>query len=286
MSYAYYPGCTLHSSARDYDQSLKAICSLLGIQLEEIDDWNCCGATAAPSVDPDLALTLVLRNLARAEKKHEELVTACNACYLALRRATERLEEYPRLKDKMEENLQAAGLSYRGKVTVRHLLELVVSLGPDVLLKQIKKPLAGLKVACYYGCQLVRPRYYDDPEDPQSLDKLVELMGATAVPFRHKAKCCAASLATTKEKVALKMIKDILQDVHEAGAQLIVTICPMCQMNLDAYQDQINAAYGLNLELPVVYFTQLLGLAFGLDSRQLGLDKPVVSPKRVLASFL
>lgn len=286
MSYAYYPGCTLHSSARDYDQSLKAICSLLGIQLEEIDDWNCCGATAAPSVDPDLALTLVLRNLARAEKKHEELVTACNACYLALRRATERLEEYPRLKDKMEENLQAAGLSYQGKVTVRHLLELVVSLGPDVLLKQIKKPLAGLKVACYYGCQLVRPRYYDDPEDPQSLDQLVELMGATAVPFRHKAKCCAASLATTKEKVALKMIKDILQDVHEAGAQLIVTICPMCQMNLDAYQDQINAAYGLNLELPVVYFTQLLGLAFGLDSRQLGLDKPVVSPKRALASFL
>lgn len=286
MSYAYYPGCSLHSSAKDYDQSIKALCNILGIQLQEIDDWNCCGATAAPSVNPDLALTLVLRNLARAEANHEKLVTACNACYLALRRAKERIDQYPQLKAKMEDNLEAAGLEYQGRVTVQHLLEVVASLEPGVLAKQIKKPLTGLKVACYYGCQLVRPRFYDDPEDPRSLDWLMELTGAQVVPFRHKAKCCAASLATTKDMVAWKMIKDILQDAQQEGAQLIVTICPMCQMNLDAYQDRINARFNLNLELPVVYFTQLLGLAFGLDSRNLGLDKSVVSPRRVLSSFL
>lgn len=286
MSFAYFPGCSLHASAKDYDQSIKAVCSILGIELAEIDDWNCCGATATPSVDPDVALALVLRNLARAEAHYDHLITACNACYLALRKAQARLDQYPRLKEKMEQNLTGVGLSYQGKVSVSHLLELIVSIDPDEIAKLIKKPLTGLKVACYYGCQLVRPRFYDAPEDPQSLDELVRLLGADPVFFRHKTKCCAGSLATTKEEVALKLIKDILLDVHQAGAELVVTICPMCQMNLDAYQDQVNQNFNLNLQLPVIYFSQLLGVAFGLSGRDLGLDKPIVSPRPVLSSFL
>lgn len=286
MNYSYYPGCTLHSSAKDYDQSVKAVCAILGIELTEIDDWNCCGATAAPSVDQELAVTLSARNLARAEATNNQIVTACNACYLALRKAAEKLSKNTSLKNRVLNNLEAAGLKLNGQVEVRHLLEIVAELEPEFLKEQIKKPLEGLKVACYYGCQLVRPKHFDNPEDPESMDKLINLLGATVIPFRHKAKCCASSLATTKEQVAYKMVKDILQEATEAGADLIVTICPMCQLNLDAYQDQINAIYKLNLSMPVIYFTQLFGLAYGLDSNQLGLDKPVVSPKKALVNFL
>lgn len=286
MKFSYYPGCTLHSSAKDYDQSVKAVCAILGIELEEIDDWNCCGATAIPSVDPELATGLAARNLARVEANSGHIVTACNACYLALRRTTEKLAKNTPLKAKVIKSLEEAGLKFSGQVEVQHLLEIVAELETEVLKGHIKKPLEGLKVACYYGCQLVRPRHFDNPEDPETLDKLMKLLGATVVTFHHKAKCCASSLATTKDKVAYKMVKDILQEASEAGADLIVTICPMCQLNLDAYQDQINSVYRLNLSMPVIYFTQLFGLAYGLDSNQLGLDKPVVSPKKALANFL
>ena len=157
--------------------------------------------------------------------------------------------------------LEQTGLQFKGWVKIQHLLEIVTDLEPNLLKEHIKKPLKGLKVACYYGCQLVRPKGYDDPEEPKSMDQLMELMGASVVPFRFKTKCCASSLATTNEEVAFKLVKDILKGAQEADADLIVTICPMCQLNLDAYQDQINAIYKANFSIPVIYFTQLLGLA-------------------------
>ncbi|GAW91110.1 CoB--CoM heterodisulfide reductase iron-sulfur subunit B family protein [Calderihabitans maritimus] len=286
MKYAYYPGCSLHASAKDYDLSLKATCKKLSIDLIEVDDWNCCGATAAPSVDPVLAIALAARNLARAESKETDVAVACNACYSALKRTAEKLNKYSQINEQVQTMLQEVGLNFSGKIKVKHLLEVLASLDAEEWEKHIVKPLTGLKVACYYGCQIVRPRTFDDPEQPRTLDMLMQRLGAEAVPFYHKTKCCGGALSTTKEKVALKMVKEILLEAASQQADLIVTVCPLCQLNLDAYQDKVNETFGTNLEIPVIYFTQLTGLALGANSRQLGLDKPIVSPAKALANFL
>jgi heterodisulfide reductase subunit B len=288
MKYAYYPGCAAHSaSAKEYGSSAKAVCQALGIQLVEIPDWNCCGAIdAVSSLEPDYSVALAARNLALAEKMQTDIVTVCSACYFTLARTNKILKENSEVRSKVTEALNAVGLSYSGNVKVRHLLEVVLSdVGLEKIKAQVKNPLKALNVASYYGCLLVRPvdlTNFDNPEHPSKMDELAEALGASKVDYYSKTKCCGASMAVTDEKVMLELSKKILLDAKNAGANVMVTACPLCQFNLDAKQADIEAAYSMSIGLPILYFTQLIGLALGIDNKELGLERNIVSPMAIL----
>lgn len=287
MKYAYYPGCSVHSSAKEYGDSTKAVCKALGIELVEISDWNCCGAIdAVYSYEPEYSVALAARNLALAEKMQTDIVTVCSACYFTLARTNKLLKENSEVRAKVTEALSAIGLSYSGGVKVRHLLELLLTdVGLEKIKAQVKVPLNSLNVASYYGCLLVRPvdlTHFDDPEHPVRLDELAEALGASKVDYYSKTKCCGASMAVTDEKVMLELSKRILLDAKNAGANVMVTACPLCQFNLDAKQVDIESRFATKIGLPILYFTQLIGLAFGIDNKALGIDKNVVSPLQII----
>lgn len=288
MRYSYFPGCSLEATARGYALSTGAICEALGIELLELEDWNCCGATAFYSIDELLALSLAGRNLALAEKEGRDLVVSCSGCYITLEKANATLRDYPTLKAQVDEVLAEAGLEYHGGVKVRHLLEVLINdVGLEAIKANVKKELRGLRVAPYYGCQIVRPRLgFDHPELPQSLDRLIESLGADATPFPLKSRCCGGPLIVPQEKLALDLIHKLLRAAGDNGAQCLVTVCPLCQMNLDVYQSKVNSKYKTNYELPVFFFTQLVGVAYGLNARDLGLEMNIVSPTKVLAQYL
>lgn len=285
MRYAFYPGCSLESSAYDYDWSIRAVCPELGIELEEIPDWNCCGTTAIPSVDPAAAAVLGARNLALAEATGAaDVAVACSSCYAMLTRALNFYREDPAMNALISQALAAGGRTLSGSGQVKHLLEIIVrDVGLDAVKALVRKPLSGLKVVPYYGCMIVRPKgTFDDTEQPMALDHLLEALGAQVVPFERKTKCCGGALMTTKEKAALRLNEDLLYEASSKEADVIAVACPMCQMNLDAYQTKVNAAYGTRYRMPVMYFTQLMGLAFGLDRRRLAVGKGTVSHAGVL----
>ena len=288
MKYLYFPGCSLDASAVAYDLSIKAMAGELGIDLKELEDWNCCGSSPYSSVDELLACCVSARNLAIAEKQKElALVTACSACYRTLGKTNELLKRYPQLKGEVDEALAAGGLEYHGGVRVRHLAEVLLDdVGPHAIAAKVQKKLDGLKVAVYYGCQLVRPRgEFDDPELPQSLDRLVDSLGAKAVPFPLKSRCCGGSLIISDEGVALGLIKKLLDSASFNGAECIITICPLCQTNLDVYQGRVNSRFKTHYEIPVLFFTQLVGLALGKGTRELGIDKGMVSAEKLLTRY-
>jgi heterodisulfide reductase subunit B len=291
MRYAFYPGCAVHSSSKEYGDSCKAISKVLNIELVEIPDWNCCGAIdAIYSYKPLYSLALDARNLSLAEKMGMDIVTLCSACYYTLSRTNKLLREDSGLKNKVEEALSSAGLNYNGSVKVRHFLEVLLS---DVGLKKIgekvKIPLTALSVASYYGCLLVRPvdlTDFDDPEHPTRLDELVETLGASKVEYYGKTRCCGASLGVTDEKVMLELSKTILLNAKNAGANCMITACPLCHFNLDAKQKDIESKFDLKIGLPILHFTQLIGLAFGLEPKELGLHRNCVSPKEILQQYV
>ncbi len=289
MKYSYFPGCSLEATAQSYEVSTKAVCKALDVELEELEDWNCCGATAFYSIDELLALSLAGRNLALAEKKEgRDLVVSCSGCYITLEKANATLRAYPPLKAQADEVLAEAGLEYHGGVKTRHLLEVLINdVGLEAIKANVKKELRGLRVAPYYGCQIVRPRLgFDHPELPQSLDHLIESLGADATPFPLKSRCCGGPLILSQEKLALDLIHELFRSADANGAQCLVTVCPLCQMNLDLYQSKVNSKYKTNYELPILFFTQLVGVAYGLDARDLGLEMNIVSPRKVLAQYL
>lgn len=279
MRYSYYAGCSLHATGREFDLSSRAVCSRLGIELSEVPDWNCCGATSAHSTSHLLAVTLAARNLALAEEQgFDDVLVPCAACYHRLAVARKELGEDPRLRDQV---MRITGRDYTGRVGVRPLLDVLAGMERQRLTAQVTRPLNGLKAACYYGCLLVRPPAvtgFDDPEDPQSMDRLMRLVGAEPVHWGYKTECCGAAHGVANEAVTLKLVRDILDVARRAGADCVVCACPLCQNNLDARQNHVNQAFGTDLHVPVVYFTQLLGLAFGLSARELGLDTLFVRP--------
>ncbi|MFB0546203.1 MAG: CoB--CoM heterodisulfide reductase iron-sulfur subunit B family protein [Anaerolineae bacterium] len=288
MRYSYFPGCSLEATARSYAVSTEAVCKALGIELEELEDWNCCGATAFYSIDELLALSLAGRNLALAEKKGRDLVVSCSGCYITLEKANATLRDYPALKAQVDEVLAEADLEYHGGVKVRHFLEVFINdIGLEAIKDNLKKELKGLKVAPYYGCQIVRPQLgFDDTEFPESMDNLMAALGADIVPFPLKSRCCGGPLIVPQEKLALDLIHRLFRVADANGAQCLVTVCPLCQMNLDLYQSKVNSKYKTNYELPVLFFTQLVGVACGLDPKGLGLEMNIVSPRKVLAQYL
>jgi heterodisulfide reductase subunit B len=286
--YSYFPGCSLKSTAVAYDQSVRATSASLGIELIELEDWNCCGTTAYSSINRLESICVPCRNLALGEKTGLDIVTPCTACYRTFERVNSHLRLYPFLKPRVDRVLAAAGLEYHGKVKVRHLAEVLLKdVGVEAIASKVVSPLHGLRVALYYGCLLVRPRVaFDDPENPQSLDGLLESLGAEVVPFPEKGRCCAGSLIVSNVDLALSMIQRILESAHINDAECIVTVCPLCQLNLDAYQGMVNSRFGTRYKLPVVFLSQLLGTALGIEPKALGYDRGIVSSKKVLARHL
>lgn len=285
--YTYFPGCSAsEGGAKAYDLSAQAVARVLDTRLVELEDWNCCGSTPSRSIDELGSFCMAARNLALAEKTGLDLVTPCSACYVIFKRTGSYLKDYPHLGAKVAEALAAGGLEYHGTVRTRHLLDVFVNdIGYDAIRGQVKKGLKGLKVAPYYGCQMVRPRLgFDHPEYPRSLDRLIESLGGQAVDFPLKARCCGGSLIISDEEVALDLVKRLLDSAAKNGAACLVTVCPLCQTNLDAYQSRVNKKFKTRFNLPVLFFTQLMGVTFGLAGEDLGLGTCIVSPDRVLAS--
>lgn len=287
MKYTYYPGCSLEATASSYDISTRAIAPLLGIDLVDLEDWNCCGATAYMSVSQGKSFVLSARNLAIAEEKGWDIIAPCSACYLGLNKANKYMKEHPEVDDLIHQALDKAGLEYNGTVEVRHLLDVVVNdVGHDVVRANLRRNLGGLKVASYYGCQTVRPDgLFDSIENPHTLDELVETLGASTVYFPMKDRCCGGSIAGSIREQALRMSKNILLAAQRENADIIVTTCPMCHINLEAYQNPINDRYDTDFDIPILFFTQLMGFAFGMSEKELGMNTLIVSPEEKLSMY-
>jgi heterodisulfide reductase subunit B len=284
--YTYFPGCSCSSEggAKAYSWSIQAVSRALENELIELDDWNCCGSTPSGSVDELGAFCMAARDLALAEKNGFDLITPCSACYVILNRTNTYLKQYPHLKTQVDEALAAGGLAYHGTIRTRHILDVMTrDIGYDTIASKVKKSLNGMKVAPYYGCQVVRPSLgFDHPENPQSLDKLIVSLGGMPTTFPLKTRCCGGSLIITEEDMALNLVHKILDCATSNGAECLITVCPLCQTNLDAYQSRVNQKFKTKYKLPILFFTQLIGLTLGIDSKTLGLNTNVVSPSEVL----
>jgi heterodisulfide reductase subunit B len=287
MRYAYYPGCSLEATGRPYQESVDAVAKVLDIELVELKDWNCCGATAYMSINEVLSFSLSARNLSQAKEIGETLVTACSACYTNLRKTESYLSDFPEIRGKVEASLAEAGIKYDGGVTTKHFLQTIVEdVGLEKVKEKIKQPLTGLLVAPYYGCQIARPYGIEDSSDnPTMMDKLLVTLGATPTYYPMKTVCCGGSLMGIQKDVALRLCRNLLLCAQQNGAQCVAVTCPLCQMNLDAFQSSINKAYGMQFNLPIVYFTQLMGLAFGLESKGLGLNQCIVPATKLTAQY-
>ena len=286
--YAYYPGCSLETMAAAYHVSSMEVAHKLGIELEELEDWNCCGASAYSHVDELLATVLCARNLAIAEKQGLDIVAPCNACYKNLHTTNAALKRDPDLAEHMNFALEADDLHYGGTTAVNHIMKVFVGDGAlEAIGKKANDRIRGLRVAPYYGCQIVRPRRegvdLKEVDDPHYFEDLLSAAGAVPVQYPYRLRCCGASLVVTNRKAALQMLRDLLQSAVDSGAEIIATACPLCQTNLECYQAEVNRAYGTNYTMPILYFTQLLGLALGVGVKRLGIGKELVSAKLVLA---
>ena len=284
MKYLYFPGCSLKGSGKAYEESFLAVAKAVGLEIRELEDWNCCGATAYMSVDETRSYALAGRNLAIAERENLDIIAPCNACYLVLNKTQHALKDDEELRRKVVKALKAGGLDYKGTVRVRHPLDVLINdVGLDKIRALVKKPLKDLKLAAYYGCQMVRPyASFDDQHDPVTMDKLMEAAGAECVPWPLKTRCCGGSLTGTVPEAGLRLAYILLREAKKRGAGAIVTLCPLCQFNLDGYQDQMARKFE-KVDFPVVYFTQVLGLALGLSASELGIQRGIIPAGKVLS---
>jgi heterodisulfide reductase subunit B len=282
MSYAFFPGCSMEGTAHDYQKSSLAVSKALGLALPEIPNWICCGSTAAHQTDHLLSIALPAKNLAAAQG--QTVAVGCAACYSRLKIANYEIANNPETRKTVAAVL---GTDYDGQTEILHLLELMVrDVGLRKIAQAVKHPLTGLQVVPYYGCLLTRPpeaTKFDDPENPTLMDQVLEAAGATIVEWPHKTECCGAGYSITDMTIVKRLTRELLAMAKAAGGDCIVTACPMCQMNLDLRQRDTEKAAGETFHLPVFYFTQLLGLAFGISRKELGLRSLVVSPQRLLA---
>ena len=293
MKYLYYPGCSLKGTGRAYEESLLSVFKKLDIELEEINDWNCCGATAYMAVDEQKAYALASRNIALAERQLDSdevhVVAPCAACYLVLMKAQHYLESGNGRGDKIRNALKAGGLEYKGRVKVRHPLDVLVNdYGLDKIKEKVEKPLEGVRVASYYGCQVVRPyAEFDDQHNPRTMDLLMKAMGAEEIDWPLKTRCCGGTLTGVVPEVGQRLSYVLLREAKARGADVITTACPLCQFNLECYQDEMNDRFqrlNFPVDIPPVYFTQLMGVALGLGGKDLGLQRQFVPLEPALAA--
>ncbi len=284
MDIAFYPGCSLHGIAREYGRSAGLVCRRLGIRLVEVEDWNCCGATAVHSLDRELALGLSARNLSIVNRMGlTRVVTPCAGCFSRMKGCCHELNRSTETRETMEKRI---GAPLSKLPEVNHLLQVLVeTAGMKRLAGAVSRPLEALRLAAYYGCLLTRPRAvvcFDDPEQPTSMDRLLQAMGADTVRWSHKAECCGGGFAASETGIVIDLGGQVLEAARQAGADALVVACPMCQVNLDTRQRAIEEARGVRYNLPVIYFTQLMGMAYGFSPRQMGLDRLLVSPLPLL----
>jgi heterodisulfide reductase subunit B len=280
---AYYPGCSLDGLASEYDASTRAVCEALGIELVEIPDWSCCGSTPAHSFDPLLSGALAGRNLAIAERMGLEVVmTPCPGCLSSLKGALE-VHEDP---EKRQSFLHVLGMPFQGRIRAISVLQLLFeAFEAGLFHERVVNPLTGRVIAPYYGCLLTRPpafARFDDPENPVSMDRLLEAIGATVPDFPCKTECCGATYGVTRNHIVAELTGRILETVLRVGGQAVAVACPLCQQNLDLRQEQVNRHWKRSFDLPVVYLPQLLGLALGISPDRLGFDKLMVSAELLL----
>ncbi|MBI4804328.1 MAG: CoB--CoM heterodisulfide reductase iron-sulfur subunit B family protein [Desulfovibrio sp.] len=287
LRYAYYPGCSALGTSKEYDSSTRAVCEALGMELVEIPDWSCCGSSPAHTVDHRLSCALAGRNLALAELMEDvsAILTPCPSCLTNLKTASAKLKK-PEFAAEVNKLLDRP---VRATLPVKSVLQAIhEDVGPDAVRPKVFKWLTGLKLAPYYGCIMNRPpelMAFDDHENPVAMDQLMDAVGAETVSFPLKVECCGASYGVARRDIVENLSGKLLDLAALNGAQAMVTACPLCQMNLDLRQDQINAANRTSHRMPVFYFTQLLGLALGLGEKELGMNKLSVSPHPVLAGI-
>jgi heterodisulfide reductase subunit B len=288
--YLYYPGCSLEGSARAYSESIAAIVEPLGIALREIDDWNCCGATEYLTLSPLRGHALIGRNLALAERQRDgtdTLVAPCSACYVNLSKTEHYTRDSAAFRDQLNDALAADGLNYTpGALRVRHLLEILVEeVGLDAVRARVTRPLRGLRVAPYLGCLVARPDYdrrWAAHDQPRMLDQLLEALGAEVVDFPLRTACCGGHMTQISPTTAWELIRRIVDGADRLGADMLVTACPMCQMNVDAYQGEMDRHFSAHYRVPILFFSQLMGLAFGLPPADVGIGHEIVSAAQAL----
>ena len=275
--FGYYPGCALHGSSNDYEKSVRACCEALDVDLKELDDWICCGATAANSLNHTLSLALPARNLGIAERDGlEQILAPCPMCSMELIKTQRALEGDEALRAKMADIVE---LPLEGKAEVINLIQLFQQIGIDRLDEAVKNPLIDVKAACYYGCLLTRPARvveFDDCELPQSMDSLLTALGATTVEWNYATECCGAGMTMANEDTVLELSYKILSNAAAHGANCLVVACPMCHVNLDMKQADVERKYGESLDMVVYYLSDLVGLALGLDEKALAIDRHFV----------
>ena len=281
MKYAYYPGCSLEATAREYDLSVRAVCVHLGIELAELHDWNCCGASSGHSTNRRLACNLAGRNLALAEEMGMDIAVACPACYVRLRSAQHEMKQD---KERRDELMRLTELSYQAEYGTRHILDIICNdIGLENVKSKVVRPLSGLKLVAYYGCYLVRPPElvgFDDAENPQGLDNLLGALGAEVRDWSGKVDCCGGSLSLSKRDITSQMVAELIDMARRAGAEALVVACPLCHANLEMRQPGGNGN-----KMPVFYFTELIGLAMGIAEARSWLKKHLVSPSGLLNSL-
>jgi heterodisulfide reductase subunit B len=271
---AYYPGCTVDGTSREYGESIRAVAGAIGLELKELEDWTCCGASSAHATSDELAFALPARNLEIADKAGLDVLVPCAACYSRLKTAEKTLRE------------SKNGGSFRGNFHVKHLANFIwEDVGEKVIREKVRKPLSGLNPVCYYGCLITRPPNVtgaSDPENPESMDNLMRAIGVDVRDWSYKTDCCGAGHSLTLPVVGRKLIQKLLNMAIEAGADSVVTACPMCQSNLDSHQKEISLESGKNYHIPVFYFTELMGIAFGDPSAAKWLSRHAVDPRPLL----
>ncbi|MFQ6035953.1 MAG: CoB--CoM heterodisulfide reductase iron-sulfur subunit B family protein [Sedimentisphaerales bacterium] len=275
MKIAYYPGCSLHSTGVEYDISTRKVCEILEIELAEIKNWICCGSSPAHRCDELMSVALPAKNLTLAAREDnlKEICAPCASCYSRLKFAQDRLKD-ENLKKDIEE---IVGSEYPEDVEVLHLLDVIFKrVGIDAIKEKVNRSLSGLKVACYYGCLITRPPKATGKqqfENPTDMESIMEALGAEIIDWNMKTFCCGASFALTQTDVVLELTRKILADADSAGAQALSVGCPLCHVNLDSRQKQINKRFNTNFKLPIFYFTELIGLALGIEAKDLGISK-------------
>jgi heterodisulfide reductase subunit B len=283
MKYGYFPGCSAESTARDMHISTLAVAKALGIEMIEPKAWTCCGATAGHQTDRFLSVALPAASLAKVKDDGLDMVVSCAACYNRMKVANHEIQKSDEMRKAVAD---ALGRDYDGSVKVRHFLEVLLEdVGIEKITQSVKRSLSGLKVACYYGCLLVRPNEvtkFDDPENPTSLDRIVTALGGEGLEWPHKVECCGGGLSMSRTDVVVSLTDSILEMAKASGAQCITVGCPMCQINLDMRQLDIRKQLGKSYNMPVIYITQLLGLCLGVPAGQLGFEKLMIPASDVI----
>ncbi len=280
MKLGYYPGCSLEGISTEYDESMRALLAHLEIKVEDLPDWICCGTVAAPSLSRLLGLATPLWNVAQAEKAgYDKLIAPCSACLYHFKHATQVVEENPALRAEVEAVLE---LPLDAPPPTIHPLELLSDDSFEARIRSaVRRDLSDLKAVCYYGCHISRPArvmQFDDPENPQSMDRLLQWVGIESLDWPRKVDCCGAHFSMIRPDIVVDMCQRLFESALEAGAQAIVVACPMCHANLDTRQDAIAQRLGRELNMPVLYFSQVLGYAFGLPESSLGLRRHIIDP--------